>query len=101
MRKAEWQEEFLQGPSSVLVKSVQMNTQVLILLNRRNNNRLLGKIKAFDEDWNMVLENVKETWTEVPNAVKGKAAATPVNKERFISKMFLPGESVMLVLSPE
>ncbi|KXN89872.1 Small nuclear ribonucleoprotein Sm D2 [Leucoagaricus sp. SymC.cos] len=33
----------------------------------------------------MVLENVKEMWTEVP---KGKNKK-PVNKDRFISKMFL------------
>ncbi|THU86919.1 hypothetical protein K435DRAFT_867765 [Dendrothele bispora CBS 962.96] len=34
---------------------------------------------------NMVLENVKEMWTEIP---KGKNKK-PVNKDRFISKMFL------------
>lgn len=32
-----------------------------------------------------VLENVKEMWTEVPKG-KGKQ---PINKDRFISKMFL------------
>lgn len=41
----------------------------------------------------MVLENVREIWTEIPKG-KGK----PVNKERFISKMFLRGDSVILVL---
>jgi len=29
---------------------------------------------------------------------KGKKKAKPVNKERFISKMFLRGDSVILVL---
>jgi len=42
----------------------------------------------------MVLENVKEMWTEVP---KGKNKK-PVNKDRFISKMFLRGDSVILIL---
>jgi len=46
----------------------------------------------------MVLENVKEIWTEVPKTGKGKKKAKPVNKERFISKMFLRGDSVILVL---
>lgn len=46
----------------------------------------------------MVLENVKEMWTEVPRTGKGKKAARPVNKDRFISKMFLRGDSVILVL---
>lgn len=34
-------------------------------------------------------------WTEVPKAGKGKKAK-PVNKERFISKLFLRGDSVIL-----
>eukprot|EP00205_Picochlorum_sp_RCC944_P004078 CAMPEP_0182616748 /NCGR_PEP_ID=MMETSP1330-20130603/39495_1 /TAXON_ID=464278 /ORGANISM="Picochlorum sp., Strain RCC944" /LENGTH=50 /DNA_ID=CAMNT_0024836811 /DNA_START=38 /DNA_END=190 /DNA_ORIENTATION=- len=46
----------------------------------------------------MVLENVKEMWTEIPKTGRGKKASTPVNKERFISKMFLRGDSVILVL---
>lgn len=84
----------------------------------------------------MILENVKEMWTEVlfgclrpisiahaksfvlsakhacqlldpwnccnamqvPKTGKGKKAAQPVNKDRFITKMFLRGDSVILVL---
>lgn len=42
----------------------------------------------------MVLENVKEMWTEKPKGGKGKG----VNKDRFISKMFLRGDSIILVL---
>jgi hypothetical protein len=34
----------------------------------------------------MVLENVKEMWTEKPKGGKGKG----VNKDRFISKMYVP-----------
>ena len=63
----------------------------------------------------MVLEGVKEMWTELPKTGKGrlhknntkvaiifwvigKKKAKPVNKDRFISKMFLRGDSVILVL---
>jgi len=78
----------------------------------------------------MVLENVREMWTEVMNSAnrlivfhdptrflicesatdlglisfqvpktgKGKKKALPVNKDRFISKMFLRGDSVIIVL---
>lgn len=81
----------------------------------------------------MVLENVREMWTEVavlftyvspnienicgrfccplfhlirqllhqlqvPKTGKGKKKALPVNKDRFISKMFLRGDSVIIVL---
>jgi small nuclear ribonucleoprotein D2 len=84
-------ELFRSGPLSVLTTSVKTNSQILI--NCRNNRKLLANVKAFDRHCNMILENVREFWTEVP---KGKGAA--VNKDRFISKMFLRGDSVILVL---
>ncbi len=62
-----------------LPHSVKNNTQVLI--NCRNNKKLLGRIKAFDQHCNMVLENVKEMWTELPKLPKMRelvAAAVPV-----------------------
>ncbi len=90
------EEEFNTGPLSVLTQSVKNNTQVLI--NCRDNKKLLGRVKAFDRHCNMVLENVKEMWTETPKAGKGKKKSKPVNKDRYISKMFLRGDSVILVL---
>ena len=90
------QEEFNTGPLSVLTQSVKNNTQVLI--NCRNNKKLLGRVKAFDRHCNMVLEGVKEMWTELPKTGKGKKKAKPVNKDRYIPKMFLRGDSVILVL---
>jgi len=89
-------EEFNTGPLKVLTDSVKNNTQVLI--NCRNNKKLLGRVKAFDRHCNMVLDGVKEMWTELPKTGKGKKKAKPVNKDRFISKMFLRGDSVILVL---
>ncbi|CAO2604426.1 Small nuclear ribonucleoprotein Sm D2 [Lemmus lemmus] len=82
------EEEFNTGPLSVLTQSVKNNTQVLI--NCRNNKKLLGRVKACDRHCNMVLENVKEMWTE--------KKSKPVNKDRYISKMFLRGDSVIVVL---
>ncbi|MFH4977555.1 hypothetical protein AB6A40_004264 [Gnathostoma spinigerum] len=93
---AKEQEEFNVGPLSILTQSVKNNAQVLI--NCRNNKKLLGRVKAFDRHCNMVLENVKEMWTELPKTGKGKKKAKPVSKDRFISKMFLRGDSVILVL---
>jgi len=89
-------EEFQTGPLSVLTDSVKNNTQVLI--NCRNNRKLLARVKAFDRHCNMVLEDVKEMWTESPKAGKGKKKQQPVNRDRFISKMFLCGDSVIIVL---
>ncbi|CAK9265090.1 unnamed protein product [Sphagnum jensenii] len=83
----------LLGPSQY---SQCESTQVLI--NCQNNKKLLGHVKAFDRHCNMVLENVQEMWTEVPKTGKGKKKAKPVNKDRFISKMFLRGDSVIIVL---
>lgn len=57
------QYEISQGPLSVLQQSVRNHSQVLISL--RNNKKLLARVKAFDRHSNMVLENVKEMWTEV------------------------------------
>ncbi|OCF71849.1 small nuclear ribonucleoprotein Sm D2 [Kwoniella mangroviensis CBS 8886] len=71
--------EISQGPLSVLQQAVRNSSQVLISL--RNNKKLLARVKAFDRHCNMVLENVKEMWTETPKG-KGKK---PVNKDRFIS----------------
>ncbi|KAJ5492099.1 Ribonucleoprotein LSM domain eukaryotic/archaea-type [Penicillium expansum] len=84
-------QDLLNKPKSELTPP-PAHTQVLISC--RNNRKLLARVKAFDRHCNMVLENVKEMWTEKPKGAKGKG----VNKDRFISKMFLRGDSVILVL---
>uniref|UniRef100_A0A7S0CH95 Small nuclear ribonucleoprotein Sm D2 n=1 Tax=Proboscia inermis TaxID=420281 RepID=A0A7S0CH95_9STRA len=88
---------FTSGPMSVLYKAVKGNTQVLV--NVRNNHKLLGRVKAFDRHCNLLLEDVKEMWTETSKGGKGKKRGQPVNKDRFVSKMFLRGDSVILVVS--
>ncbi|KAK3046613.1 mRNA splicing protein [Extremus antarcticus] len=87
--------EFTNGPLSLLQTAVRNHTQILISC--RNNRKLLARVKAFDRHCNMVLENVKEMWTETPRKANGEKGR-PVNKDRFISKMFLRGDSVILVL---
>jgi small nuclear ribonucleoprotein (snRNP)-like protein len=61
---------------------------VQVLISIRNNRKLLARVKAFDRHCNMVLENVKEMWTETPRLANGKKGR-PVNKDRFISKMYV------------
>lgn len=78
--------EFTSGPLSILQTAVRSHTQVLISC--RNNRKLLARVKAFDRHCNMVLENVKEMWTEIPRTSGGKKGR-PVNKDRFISKMLV------------
>ncbi|KAI9649112.1 hypothetical protein ACHAPC_006524 [Botrytis cinerea] len=76
--------EFTSGPLSLLQAAVRSHGQVLISC--RNNRKLLARVKAFDRHCNMVLENVKEMWTETPR-LSGGGKGRPVNKDRFISKM--------------
>ena len=63
------EDRFSEGPLAMLTKAVSTNSQVLI--NCRNNRKLLGRIKAFDRHMNMVLEGVIEMWTEQPKGNKG------------------------------
>ena len=35
-------------------------------------------------------------WTETPKGAKGAKKGKPINKDRFISKLFLRGDSVIL-----
>jgi len=83
--------EFTSGPLSILQTAVRAHTQVLISC--RNNRKLLARVKAFDRHCNMVLENVKEMWTETPRNASGKKGR-PVNKDRFISKMYVDASIV-------
>ena len=88
------EDTFNDGPLSMLTQAVKTNCQVLI--NCRNNRKLLGRVRAFDRHLNMVLENVCEMWTEVPRK-KGKSAK-PMNRERFINKLFIRGDSVIVIV---
>jgi len=84
------------GPLSLLQSAVHSSSPVLI--NCRNNRKLLGRVKAFDRHCNLILENVQELWTERGQTGRGSKKARPINKDRFISKMFLRGDSVILIV---
>ena len=45
------QDQLAKGPFSILMRSVKNNSQVL--LNLRNNHKLLGRVRAFDRHCNM------------------------------------------------
>lgn len=80
---------------SLLQNALDNNTPVVISC--RNNHKMVARVKAFDRHCNMVLENVKELWTESVKNGKGKVVNS-VSKERFVSKMFLRGDSVVIVV---
>ena len=92
--------EFNNGPLRVLTQAVKNNDSIIISL--RNGHKLICTVKAFDKHCNMVLENVKEMWSESGNGNgngNGKNdSKSKVMRERFVSKMFLRGDSVVVVL---
>ena len=96
-----YEEVFHEGPLALLTKAVKSNAQILISC--RNNRKILARCKAFDRHMNMVLEQACEMWTEQPKSSgtgklgKGKRAK-PQNRERYIPKMFLRGDSVIVVI---
>jgi LSM domain len=51
------EEEIAKGPLSVLLHSVKTNSQVLI--NVRNNHKLLARVKAFDRHCNMCVPRLQ------------------------------------------
>lgn len=79
------------GPLSLLTSCVRDNTQVLISC--RNNRKLLGRVRAFDRHCNLVMESVREMWPETT-----KKGNTPINKDRYIPKLFVRGDSIIMVL---
>ena len=49
-----YEEIFHEGPLALLTKAVKSNSQILV--NCRNNRKILARVKAFDRHMNMVLE---------------------------------------------
>lgn len=90
--------EFAHGPMSLLRNAVESGSPVVISC--RNNHKLVAIVKAFDRHCNLILENVKDLWTENVKNNKGKTIRT-VSKERFVSKLFLRGDSVVIVLKAD
>ena len=88
--------EFNNGPLRVLTQAVKNNDSIIISL--RNGHKLICTVKAFDKHCNMVLENVKEMWSESSNGNGKNDSKSKVMRERFVSKMFLRGDSVVVVL---
>mgnify|MGYP002865809857 CR=1 FL=1 len=93
-REKNEEEMINEGPLSLLKEAVRTNRQILIYC--RNNRKLLGRIRAFDRHMNIILEAVCEIWSEM---MKGKSKTHKLrNRERFISKMFLRGDSIILIV---
>ena len=63
-----------------------------VLISCRNNRKLLGRVKAFDRHCNMILENVKEMWSEVP-PVAGRMLLTTRRSQVLNSALYAGSEN--------
>ena len=55
-------------------------------------------MRAFDSHFNMVLEGVREMWTTEDIVRYDKRTPKPGHRDRFLRKMFLRGDSVIIVV---
>jgi small nuclear ribonucleoprotein D2 len=79
------------GPFSLLYQAVH-DPKCNILVQCRNDRKILGKLVAFDHHFNLVLTNALEIWTK-----PGAHGAEPVHGTRHIGKMLLRGDGVTLI----
>ena len=81
LEKMEGLENYREGPLRLLTDSLMHSNKILIDI--VGNKKLIGNIVGFDTHFNMILRNVKETWSE-----KCERRNIWVSKERYIGKMF-------------
>lgn len=86
-KEAEEEESFKTGPFRLLYDAVH-NPKTQVVVTCRNDKKVLGKVRAFDRHFNMVLEGCNEVWTD-PGSQEPKM--------RFLPKIFLRGDTVILV----
>merc|ERR1712032_76551 len=87
---------FLFGPMSTISECVKEGRTILVSC--RNNRKLLGHVKAVDRHFNLILENVREMWQETNSNTQNMDGNQLITKERFISKLFVRGDTVILLL---
>eukprot|EP00835_Amoeboradix_gromovi_P002361 NODE_132_length_18298_cov_0.443101.p12 type:complete len:119 gc:universal NODE_132_length_18298_cov_0.443101:2991-2635(-) len=77
------------GPFKLIMSAIKNRQRIMISM--RNNKKLLAIPKAVDRHCNLVLENVTEMYIEHVNN-------EPLKREKFISKLFVRGDSVVIIV---
>lgn len=94
------QDEFVKGPMRLLAHATTASSPLLFHL--RNDHKLIAnRVRAFDRHCNVVLEGVREFWREGKGGRgRGKKRRLGAERERHVSKMFLRGDSIILIVDP-
>ena len=83
--------EYKEGPLKLLTDSVMNQNKILIDVG--SNRRIMANIIGIDSNFNMVLTNIKEKWSE-----KYSRRRIWVQKERYLARMFLPGHNIRIIV---
>ena len=83
--------EYNEGPLSLLKECLETHTKVVIDIGGKGDKKLIAKVISFDHKFNMILCEVVEEWTE-------KRGRVLEHKERYLSKLFLPGHNVRVIV---
>ena len=94
------QDEFARGPMRLLTAACATHTPILVHM--RNDHRLVGRVRAFDRHCNLVMEGVREWWREGGGGKgRGVKRRRGVERERHVPKMFIRGDSIIMVVQPK
>mmetsp|Transcript_17470 Transcript_17470/g.39560 ORF Transcript_17470/g.39560 Transcript_17470/m.39560 type:complete len:83 (-) Transcript_17470:8-256(-) len=78
-------------PYDFLTASIKNNKNVMLVL--RNNKRIIGKVVNYDKHLNLLLDNVIEIKFNAE-----KFSDSIKIKSQFMSKVFLRGDNIVLIL---
>ena len=75
----------------MLRECVENKTKVIIDIGGKGDKKLIAQVVSFDHRFNMILRDIVEEWTE-------RSGRVIVHRKRNISKIFLPGHSVRVIV---
>ena len=84
-------QDYQEGPLSMLKDCVENGTKIIIDIKGEGNKKLIAKVVSFDHRFNMILKDIVEEWVEKRGRVR-------IHKKRNIEKIFLPGNSVKIIV---
>ena len=84
-------QDYQEGPLSMLKDCIENGNRIISDIKGEGNKKLVANVVAFDRRFNMVLKDVVEEWVE-------KIGRVSIHKKRNIEKIFLPGNSVTIIV---